>query len=108
MRKAKALRINSDNIGKSAVKIGIIPLANGIGAVRTESSASFCLSSIPQALLPVNTFAKIYEIFFPRTLPREKVCLKTDYFVPKSLSPASPRPGTIYACSLSFSSSAAV
>ncbi len=30
------------------------------------------------------------------------------YFVPKSLSPASPSPGMMYACSLSFSSSAAV
>ena len=34
---------NSDNIGKSAVKIGIIPRANEIGAVRTESSALFLL-----------------------------------------------------------------
>ena len=87
---------NSDNIGKSAVKIGIIPRANEIGAVRTESSALFCLNSIPQALPSVNTFEKIYKIFFPRASPREKgFFAETDYFVPKSLSPASPRPGTM-------------
>ena len=72
---SQALRINSDNIGKSAVKIGIIPRANGIGAVRTESSASFCLSSIPQALLHVNTFAKIHEKNFPAGSAAGKVLL---------------------------------
>lgn len=32
------------------------------------------------------------------------IILNVNYFVPKILSPASPRPGTIYLCSLSPSS----
>ena len=35
-------------------------------------------------------------------------CPPNVYLVPYNLSPASPRPGTIYACSLSFSSLAAI